>query len=174
MVNQNFINLMSLHGLFDTGYTKECKKIDGTDVIIDYSTYIDLGRFSRNKKTYYDLTLDTSRQYANEATFGFGSGTKEPNIDDFSLESVFADNVFTVETFNYNVENNSYKPKYMFTITYKYTGTDTITISEVGMFTKLSISASVTTAPLMLARGVLETPITVSNNDIFTVTMTLS
>lgn len=174
MVNQNFINLMSLHGLFLTNYTKNVKKIDGTDAIIDYNTCIDLNMFSRNKKTYYDITLDASRQYANEATFGFGSGTKEPSVDDFSLESVFADNVFTVETFNYNVENNSYKPKYMFTITYKYTGADTITISEVGMFTKLSVSASATTAPLMLAREVLETPITVSNNDIFTVTMTIN
>ena len=174
MVTQTFINLMSLHGLFSTEYTKNVKKVDGTDAIIEYNTYIDLGRFSRNKKTYYDITLDESRQYADEATFGFGSGTKEPSVDDFSLESVFADNVFTVETFNYNVENNSYKPKYMFTITYKYTGTDTITISEVGMFTKLSISASVTTAPLMLARDVLETPITVSNGDVFTVTMVLS
>ena len=71
MITQNFINLMSLHGLFSTDYTKNVKKIDGTDVIIDYSTYIDLGMFSRNKKTYYDLTLDESRQYANEATFEF-------------------------------------------------------------------------------------------------------
>ena len=120
--------------------------------------------------------LDENGVNANEATFGLGSGTKEPSVDDFSLESVFADNVFTVETFNYAVDN-SYKPKYVFTITYKYTGADTITISEVGMFTKINLALTSPghyAAPIMLAREVLETPITVSNNDIFTVTMVLS
>ena len=171
MVNQNFINLMSLHGLFSTGYIKKVKKTDGSDTKIRSTIFIDLNMFSYNKQTYYDMTKGSST--SGLVTFGLGSGTKEPSIDDFSLESVFADNVFTVETFNYNVENNSYKPKYMFTIIYKYTGADTITISEVGMFTKLA-QTNDDYAAIMLAREVLETPITVSNNDIFTVTMTIN
>lgn len=89
---------------------------------------------------------------------------------------MFADNVFTIESSNYTVDN-SYKPKYILTITYKYTGADTITISEVGLFSKQNLAVTSTdhyAVPLMFAREVLETPITVSNNDVFTVTMVLS
>lgn len=176
MVTQNFINLMSLRGLFGTELYKNVKKIDGSDALLRNDMFINLSMFSYNKKTYYDITLNEASDIINEATFGLGSGTKEPSIDDFSLESVFADNVFTVETFNYTIDN-SYKPKYIFTITYKYAGADAITISEVGMFTKMtlaSVSVGHYAVPIMLAREILETPITVSNNDIFTVTMTLS
>lgn len=176
MITQNFINLMSLRGLFNTSYVKNVKKIDGSDALLHRDSGLNLGTFSYNKKTYYDIMLNENSLNMNGAVFGLGSGTREPSIDDFSLESVFDDNVFIVETFNCVVDN-SYKPKYIFTITYKYTGTDTITISEVGMFTKIELAATSTghyAAPLMLAREVLETPITVSNGDIFTVTMTLS
>lgn len=176
MVNQNFINLMSLKGLFSGSYTKNVKKIDGTDSVINRNSFINLNMFSYDKKTYYDITQNETGQNSGEPTFGFGSGTKEPSIDDFSLESVFADNVFIVESSNYTVDN-SYKPKYIFTITYKYTGTDIITISEVGLFSKQTLAVTSTdhiAVPLMLAREVLETPITVSNSDVFTVTMTLS
>ena len=176
MITQNLINLMSLRGLFNYNSPKNVKKIDGSDAVLRSEMFINLNMFSYDKKTYYDIALNEASDIVNEATFGLGSGTKEPSIDDFSLESVFADNVFTVETFNYIIDN-SYKPKYIFTITYKYTGADAITISEVGMFTKLmleSTSSGHYAVPIMLAREVLETPITVSNNDIFTVTMTLS
>lgn len=168
MVNQNFINLTSLKGLVSYDVTKKAKNIDGSDVTLKYDARIDLDRFSYNKQTYYSMINGNSAIL----TFGLGSGTKEPSIDDFSLESVFGDDVFAVETFNHTIDN-LYKLRYIFTITYKYTGADTITISEVGMFTKLAKDDNNLTI-VMLAREVLETPITVSNGDVFTVTMVLS
>ena len=59
------------------------------------------------------------------------------------------------------------------TATYRYTGSNTITISEIGLFDKM-LSSDRSPHSFMLARDVLETPITVSNGDVFTVTMVLS
>ena len=105
--------------------------------------------------------------------FGFGTGNTIPTIKDFSLEKTIVDPVFVYQTSEYKL-NNAEQVQQILIATYKYTGADTISISEIGLFVKLKGIEDSKYYPFMIARDVLANPITVSNNDIFTVTMTLS
>lgn len=96
-----------------------------------------------------------------------------PTIEDFSLEKVITDPVFVYQTSEYKL-NNAEQVQQILTATYKYTGSDTTNISEIGLFVKLFGTDRTTLHSFMIARDVLPNPITVSNNDIFTVTMVLS
>jgi hypothetical protein len=56
-------------------------------------------------------------------------------------------------------------------MSFEYTGTSEITIKEIGLFMKVNSTANSKSA--MLAREVLDSPITVNNGDIFSVSMVI-
>ena len=176
MVNQNFINFMTLVGTAsNSNETKHVKKIDGSSVNIsrDYRFYLSSVAIKGNQ-SYANRMLDENTSVNSDiCVFGFGTGDTIPTVEDFSLEKAIVDPVFKYQISGYKL-NNTEQVQQILTATYKYTGADTISISEIGLFVKIKGVEDSKYYPLMLARDVLETPITVSNGDVFTVTMVLS
>ena len=179
MINQNFASL-ALRNLLTTRPTSYyIKKIDGSFGNIWNNTsgtfYIDK---TFGKISYYTFLNGKNTYIVGNLTFGLGLGTLEPSINDYCLQTPIEDDVFLITSAsNTEYDNTTFTelPLYQRTlsITYQYLGTDTVTISEVGLFFVGGYS-NVAYPKYMLSRDVLETPITVSTNDVFTVTMVIS
>ena len=178
MITQNLINCMYLVGL--TNEAPNVRKIDGSSAKINY--YYNSGSLatvrlqtveSKKDQTYVNTILTTDTTNWDICTFGFGTGNASPTLQDYSLENAIIDDVFEYQTSGYKLNTDYSFVQSAMTATYRYTGSNTITISEVGLFDKM-LSSDRLPHSFMLAREVLETPITVSNGDVFTVTMVLS
>ncbi len=102
------------------------------------------------------------------AIFGFGTSDSTEALSDITVQG-FDDNA------NFTIQNGSKSgasadnPKVTFTETFLYSGESPMEIKEVGLFHKGTSSGGV--YPIMVAREVLDNPITVNNGDTFTVSM---
>lgn len=105
----------------------------------------------------------------------FGTGTKETTVSDYKLQSPIEDDVFTPGSAS-TVYNTNYPGNYTITQSFVYNGSTDVTITEVGLINSVAKSASSSDgyARLLMAREVLENPITVSKGQQFVVTMTIS
>lgn len=98
-----------------------------------------------------------------------GKNDAEETEDDYTLDFVpSADLIHLEVTTVTSVSNN--KATNTIIRTFIYTGSETITIREVGLFQSINIATG-TSTPLLIMRKVLENPITVSNGETFTVTL---
>ena len=100
------------------------------------------------------------------SAFGFGSGTSKPSSTDITI-TLIDDTDIVVNTISQATANT----QIVVLGNYSYNGTNPITISEIGYFTKINDSANTKTA--LFAREVLPTPITVTNGETFTVYMVI-
>ena len=107
----------------------------------------------------------------------FGTGTKEATVSDYKLQSPIEDDVFTPGSAS-TIYNTNYPGNYTITQSFVYNGSTDVTITEVGLINSVAKSANVKNpddyARLLMAREVLENPITVSKGQQFVVTMTIS
>lgn len=122
--------------------------------------------------SYYSLLNDSIQSEV--FAFGFGTGLKEPTIDDYCLESAINDDVFVSVQGITSYDPNTYGSVITISQVYKYTGIEPITISEIGLFRAVQHEGTRNFSPILLIRDILSNPITVSNGDVFTVTMVLS
>lgn len=112
----------------------------------------------------YQYTVDANVSNGS-IVIGLGGGTTPVSENDYNLANKYADNLFETVTGNSAADaytNGTFTP----TKTLRYIGTDPITITEVGLFFNHRNDKW-----FLEAREVLDTPLTVSNGDIFTVTM---
>ena len=169
MITQNYIGNL-LGKMYETsGTLKPVKKIDGSTFrSSSYWMYISLYYC----RSYYSLLNDNIGSEA--FAFGFGTGLKEPTVDDYCLESAINDDVFVTVQGTTAYNPSIYGSDITILQAYKYTGVKPITISEVGLFRAVQHENTRKFSPILLMRDVLSNPITVSNGDVFTVTMVLS
>lgn len=139
---------------------------DGNRVtpVNNYSMMTDLNAlFNITNKTVSELDIT-----ANVGTFAFGTGTSEVTKSDFDLESAISDTNFSIEsaTRQFNEDRTTLNQQI------KYSGSDEITITELGYFYNYGTSngSSVYYFPILIAREKIE-PIKVKQNDIFQVSM---
>lgn len=177
MVNQNFINFMTLVGTAsNNNEIKHVKKIDGSNVDIYRDSRFYLSSVANKANQSYTNSILNENSPINNGicVFGFGTGNITPTLKDFNLDKIIADPVFVYQTSEYRLNNIVDQVQQIMTATYKYTGSDMTNISEIGLFVKLFGTDRTTPHSFMIARDVLSNPITVSNGDVFTVTMVLS
>ena len=106
-----------------------------------------------------------------------GSGTAEASIEDYALASEFGSSVTcTVSSETYE-NTEDFKIKKLYVITGKNNGSDTVTISEVGIWKKFytqqkaSYDADLGNRRYLMVRQLLETPITVPAGKEYRITL---
>lgn len=149
--------------------------INGTSTIVVKSTYGSAGSFPLNIAPTTDIYADNY----NEVNAGMpssigigvvlGSGTTPPTIDDYKMENAITTNLNAggvTRSFNANTSNSS------LTVVQPIVnrGTNTITISEIGLFGKNSPMAN--DSCILLSRDVI-TPVTIAPNETKTFVVTI-
>ena len=125
---------------------------------------------------YNDYAYSTNSNFVEYggSALGFGTGTKEAKISDYSLETPIMGDVFTPRKSS-TVVSIRYPGSVVITQAFVYTGEPTITIAEVGLFSSVFPHQNATGLKrVLMAREVLENPITVSKGQQFVVTMTIN
>ena len=122
-----------------------------------------------------NVTYSTLYTSYNANILYFGTGTKEATVSDYKLQSPIEDDVFTPGSAS-TIYNTNYPGNYTITQSFVYTGNADVTITEVGLINSVEKSGSSSSgyARLLMAREVLENPITVSKGQQFVVTMTIN
>ena len=175
MLTNNFKQLMI--GKFGySGTAREVRVINREGVAKSVQNSEDLygiltTRFGKQKLSQLEGYAEV-----NSTTLAFGSGTTEVTKDDIALADMIADADFTIQNqSSTNTANNTDTlGQQILEMTFQYSGTDTKTINEVGLFYRRGTPNVWTAYPLiMFAREVLEQPITINSGDTFTVSMTL-
>lgn len=120
----------------------------------------------------YDTDASTTNNYYRRSVFAFGTGTKPAESSDYALDSMLDnnDNNFTVVSVTKtNATNLGKNNRIVLSGTFIYKGGEDIEISEVGLFNTIFQRHK----SAMFAREVLESPIKVSQNDTFQVSMVI-
>ena len=108
------------------------------------------------------------------AALGFGTGTKDTKLSDYNLEAPILGDVFTPKKSS-TVISARCPGSAIISQGFVYTGESTITITEVGLFNSVyPYSGATAIKRVLMAREVLENPITVSKGQQFVVTMTIN
>jgi hypothetical protein len=100
-----------------------------------------------------------------------GTGSSAPSKTDYKLEnSVSASMTFTTRTHSVVIDNAK-NTHVICQASGHYTGEDTVTLREIGILKTLYTSSSSTnnTTSVLLARSLLEKPITLNTNDSFAI-----
>ena len=101
---------------------------------------------------------------SNTSKLMLGTGTTLPARTDYCLASPVNESLFSVSA---SSQSQTADKKIALTQTYQYNGSGEISITEVGLV------ANVNGVQFMLARTLLDNPITVNNGDTFTVSMAI-
>lgn len=112
-------------------------------------------------KTLSQLEASTSPGHS---VFGFGSGDTEVSPTDITITFI-DDSDIVINSVSQSTANN----RILLTADYSYNGSGAITISEIGYFMKISTVANSKAA--LIAREVLNTPMTINSGDTFQVSM---
>jgi hypothetical protein len=140
---------------------------DGQNVTNNTSAYYLLGYIFSSKfglsNNLNDLEAGTNKEYT---VFGFGDGTADT---EYSLANMLDNSQFVNRGHSATIATN--RENDILTMSFEYTGTSEITIKEIGLFMKVNSTANSKSA--MLAREVLDSPITVKSGDTFTVSMVI-
>jgi len=142
----------------------------GTSIPADYQGYN--GAYLANN--YFGAltvaALDAGTAAGN-STFAFGSGDTPANANDYDLASYINDSNFTIIAHSAtNSNSQGVDNVLLLSQTLRYGGNSELTIKEFGLFVKMHYTAVPT---VMIAREVLDSPITVNNGDTFTVSMAI-
>ena len=139
---------------------------DGNKVypVNNYSMMTDLNAlFNITNKKVSELGNTT-----NVGTFAFGAGTTEAKKSDVDLENTISESGFAITSATRQFEEDRTTLKQQIT----YSGSDEITISELGYFYNYGTSngGSVYYFPILIAREVIQ-PITIRRGDTFQISM---
>ena len=97
-----------------------------------------------------------------------GTGSTTPSKSDYCLASAVDESDFSVSA---SSKSQTSDKKIVLTQTYQYNGSGEIAINEIGLVVQVNLMGA--GQPLLMARVVLDSPITVHNGDIFTVSMVI-
>lgn len=106
----------------------------------------------------------------------FGSGSAEPTMDDYTIEAVTGLNITYVKT--YEAVDDSGSSTVVYTVS--NTNSEEVTISEVGLFSRLYARSSATATGVstygtfLLERTVLDEPVTIPAGGVAQITYTIS
>lgn len=170
MITQNMIqSFFWAVNNYDIYSTFKGKDLDGTDFSYRNPKLNTIFNITPN------VTYNTLYTSNNANILYFGTGTKEATVSDYKLQSPIEGDVFTPGSAS-TIHNNNYPGSYTITQSYVYTGDSDVTITEIGLINSVSKSANSSDgyARLLMAREVLENPITVSKGQQFVVTMTIN
>lgn len=180
MINKNFHIL--LDAITNMDVTSSTAYYDLMSTITDYentsktkiSTAYTDDMTNLFKTAGSSLTLSSIAAVAYKANdiLMVGTGTTTPTSTDYTLESPIESNLTHVSSAcskGYNSTTN--KSSYVITRTFTYTGSSNITITEIGVFHNGRDASNY--YAFLLSRELLDTPLTVSPGETFTVTMTL-
>ena len=140
-----------------------------------------------NGSTYYlnklsgwpVYNMSTTVRVSSSAYAGIwiGSGTTPPTADDYSLEERITSNASGTATISGDYIDSDGNPTLKMVVTITNTGSDSITISEIGFFQSInaatSVSASGSDAVFMLDRTLLNTPVSIPAGESAAITYTL-
>jgi hypothetical protein len=160
MLLKNFYKWMESHGKQET---KTYTRSDGASVTVKYSdiTSTSFGAPFEIMSTRTRSSVSGTEGYCYAGTW-FGSGTTPPTRDDFSLENIITEGVTISHPSAVSVTETDDYVEY--SVTFGVTATETVTISEVGLFMSNYV---------MVERTVLETPITIPAGQSKQVTYTI-
>jgi len=162
MLNNNFKNWL-VEQLYQTQVTQKFKKIDGTET--NTTLYAFSSLFKANTAKINNIT-------ASGFTFALGSGTTPATKEDYFVETqIDNDEHFSIAAAS--IVNNANQGKVICQQVWNYSNsenpTQEVTINEIG-FCVCNGSGS---QRYMMAREVLESPITVKDGDTFSVAITI-
>ncbi len=121
---------------------------------------------SRNRNWIWNPTFAYDNNTNMYSSIFVGTGNTTPEAEtNYTLDSVCTD----CSNDSGSMTFNSATGKITCTKTFTYTGAEPTEIKEIGLFKCIWNSGQ----PILMAREVLATPISVSNGDTFTVTMTI-
>ena len=148
------------HALGSIGAAGTYTKTDGTTVSL--SAYgSDVIKCAWNLSN----TIPAPSQYSYIA---LGTGSTAPSRDDINLVAPVTDSDFTVSA---SSKTLSADQKTILNQTYQYNGVNEVVIAELGLIA--SVNYLGVGQPILMARVVLDSPVSVNNGDIFTVSMTI-
>ncbi len=129
-----------------------------------YANNTDIKRLDINFGAH---TLDHITKNRCAALF-VGTGDKEESLDDIALENIIPDSDLTMS----NAKIELVDGKFVLTETFTYIGTNGIIVNEVALYKSFACGSSSNVTIICFARQKIE-PLTVSNGDVFTVTMVI-
>lgn len=127
------------------------------------SNFINLRRYPNNLPQPYYISSQTYNKNANilNGYIVLGTGNTEPAENDYKLSGT----VISLTDQTTNIVARGWNKDSSMEILYKVTGTPTsdATINEIGLVKNFYTSDSQSSADVLLAREVLDTPITITN-----------
>ena len=185
MLNRNFANLISTQfkdSSFNNGRSIHLLDLTGEEVTPYWSSTSNsypCNRFFWQIANIVTTKLSslTSDVNTGRSTFTLGSGNTSESIEDYNLEFPIDETNFTILSNNRaftadNYSNNSVT----FSQVWTYAGESAIEIKEIGFVSNISINpGNNVSVPknFLFDRTVLDNPITVTNGDTFTISLTI-
>ena len=150
MFTNNYRSYTTYRLMGEGGYTSYFTRLDGTK-----DKEVSMGSFYPNG-------------LSNWSKFRFGRGDTAPTIEDYSLSDMIDSTNFKLLSSSFTIiDKDIFCAKTQITASFQYTGSSDDVINEFGLLFENNGNL------YLIAREVLETPITVNNGDTFTVTMTI-
>lgn len=165
MFTKNFTRIVVGQMPAFSGYNLSLKIRDG-------STYVAYNNTGINPASITNIvasklsSLEGNASNSGKATFALGSGTNT-DIDKHTLGNLISDTDFTLNSASRtNPASQGLKNKCILSQTITYNGNTEITISEIGLFAIMGNGSA-----CLVAYELLDSPITVNQDDTFTVSM---
>lgn len=141
--------------------------LDGTKITEQASGYYILPYLNTSLNTIINSDGISSNVHGG-VCMGFGAGSKQVSLEDYKLETII-DYLSYLSSSVVTTEEG-----YIVTTSVKNNTSTDIIVSEVGLFGRGENNDYKESAPFMLTRNVLETPITIKPNEIKTFTITIN
>ena len=137
------------------------KNASGDPIVLVY--YINTSNYAGLSLLRFDGTNSTARNH-----FAVGSGTTAPTENDYTLETPISSGV----TISLAANRGDQKGTYFVTVL--NSGSDAISVSEIGFFVKVSTDTGGGVADVLFARGVLEETVTLAAGESKTFDVTIT
>lgn len=166
MLTENYKKWINgyLAGYTNNYYTQNLTDIEGATGLNAYSGGNNQYSLHQNFGAH---TFDYITKNQCDSIF-VGTGQKEESQTDIAIESMIPDNDLIMNSANVNFSEG----KFIFTKTFTYIGTNETTINEVVYYKAIRCNSAGGVNVFCLARQKVE-PLTVSQNDVFTVSMVI-
>lgn len=171
MINNNFKKILKCLFTYTNTNTNALELIglNGTKIVEQGNDYYILPYLNTSLNTIINSDGIIS-DVKGGVCMGFGAGSKQASLEDYNLETII--NNLSYQSSSVETTEEGYT---VITSAKNNTSTDII-VSEVGIFCRGQETRWNTKAyyPFMLARNVLETPITIKPNETKTFTITIN
>lgn len=173
MINNNFKKILKCLFTYTNTNTNGLKLIglNGTEIRESWDDYYILPYLNTSLNTIINSD-GISSNVSGGVCIGFGAGSRQVSLEDYNLETII--NNLSYQSSSVETTEEGYT---VITSAKNNTSTDII-VSEVGIFCRGRSGHSgmdfESEYPFMLARNVLETPITIKPNETKTFTITIN